>query len=91
MVRPESAAVTPLSTRKTRLVPPASIVTPAAGPAIVTAPLVSLSSSCPDVRAIVCAVAKTVGSKVMVWGPPTKLVRPTAWRRLSSPGGERMP
>ena len=45
------------------------MVTPAAGPVIVTAPLVSLSSSWPAVRAIVWAVAKTVGSNVIVWAP----------------------
>ena len=53
MVRPESAAVTPLSTSKTRLFPPASMVRPAAGPVIVSSPPVSLSSSWPAVRVIV--------------------------------------
>ena len=43
-------------------------VTPAAGPVIVSVPLVSLSSSWPEVRVIVCGVAKAVGSKVMVVG-----------------------
>ena len=53
MVRPESVAVTPLSTWKTPLFPPASMVRPAAGPVIVCSPPVSLSSSWPPVRAIV--------------------------------------
>ena len=53
MVRPESAAVTPLSIWKTRLFPPASMVSPAAGPSMVSSPRVSLSSSWPAVRVIV--------------------------------------
>ena len=39
MVRPERVAVTPLSIWKTPLVPPPLIVTPAAGPVIVSRPL----------------------------------------------------
>ena len=58
--------MTPLSTWNTRLSPPPLTVTPAAGPVIVCVPLVSLSSSWPPVRVIVWAVAKTVGSKVIV-------------------------
>ena len=71
MVSPEIDAVTPLSTWNTRLALPPLTVTPAAGPVIVVGPVVSLSSSWLPVRVIVCGVAKTVGSKVIVSVPPT--------------------
>ena len=46
------------------------MVKPAAGPVIVSVPVVSLSSSWPELRVIVCGVAKAVGSKVIVVGTP---------------------
>ena len=58
IVSPEMDAVTPASTWNTRLFPPASTVTPAAGPVIVSVPVVSLSSSWPPVRSIVCGVVE---------------------------------
>ena len=45
IVSPEIDAVTPASTWNTRLSPPPLTVTPAAGPVIVSVPVVSLSSS----------------------------------------------
>ena len=47
IVSPEIDAVTPASTWNTRLSPPPLTVTPAAGPVIVSVPLVLLSSSWP--------------------------------------------
>ena len=47
IVIPEIDAVTPGSTWNTRLAPPPLTVTPAAGPVIVSFPVVSLSSSWP--------------------------------------------
>ena len=84
IVSPEIDAVTPESTWNTRLVPPPLTVTPAAGPVIVSVPLVSLSSSWPSDNVIVWAVAKTVGSKVIVW-PGTALAAAIASRRLVVP------
>jgi hypothetical protein len=66
MVRPLKLAVTPASTWNTRLAPPPLTVTPAAGPVIVSVPVVSLSSSWVPFRVIVCGVLNTVLSKVMV-------------------------
>ncbi len=40
---------------------------------------------------IVWALAKTVGSKVMVWLPGSTLARLIAWRRLRLPDGEAVP
>ena len=54
IVSPEIDAVTPASTWNTRLAPPPLTVTPAAGPVIVSVPVVLLSSSWPPVRVIVC-------------------------------------
>ena len=48
IVSPEIDAVTPASTWNTRLRPPPLTVTPAAGPVIVSVPVVSLSSSWPQ-------------------------------------------
>ena len=56
MVSPEIVAVTPLSTWNTRPALLPLTVTPAAGPVIVVAPVVSVSSSWPPVRVIVCGV-----------------------------------
>ena len=56
IVSPEMDAVTPASTWNTRLCPPPLTVTPAAGPVIVSVPVVLLSSSCVPVRVIVCGV-----------------------------------
>ena len=53
---PEIDAVTPPSTSKTRLFPPALTVTPAAGPVIVCFPPVSASSSWLPLSLIVCGV-----------------------------------
>ena len=69
MVRPLRVAVTPLSTWNTRNSPPPLTVTPAAGPMIVSVPLVLLSSSWPAVNVIVWAVAKTVGVEGDRLGP----------------------
>ncbi len=55
IVSPEMDAVTPDSTWNTRLSPPPLTVTPAAGPVIVSVPLVLLSASWPPVSVIVCA------------------------------------
>ena len=68
IVRPEIDAVTFASTWNTRLSPPPLTVTPAAGPVIVSVPVVSLSSSWRRQRDRL-GVAKTVGSKVIVWAP----------------------
>ena len=65
IVSPEIDAVTPASTWNTRLSPPPLTVTPAAGPVIVSVPVVLLSSSWVPVRVIVCGVLNTVLSKVM--------------------------
>ena len=54
------------STWNTRLSPPPLTVTPAAGPVIVSVPVVLLSSSWRAGQVIVWAAAKTVGSKVIV-------------------------
>src|SRR5262245_51014303 len=60
-VRPESVAVTPGSTRKTPLVPPLK-VRPAAGPVMVVASAVLLSSSGAPARVMVAGVVKAAGS-----------------------------
>ena len=65
IVSPEIEAVTNASTWKTRLAPPPLTVTPAAGPVIVSVPVVLLSSSWVPVRVIVCGRLEHVGSKVM--------------------------
>ena len=57
------------STWNTRLSPPPLTVTPAAGPVIVSVPVVLLSSSWPPVRVIVCGVLKTDWSNVDRVGP----------------------
>ena len=49
------------------------IVTPAAEPVMVVAPVVSLSSSCVPPRVIVWAVLNTVESKLMVSAPAFEL------------------
>ena len=78
MVRPERVAVTPPSTWKTPLVPPPLIVTPRRGPVIVSGRWCRLSSSGPAVNSDRLGVAKTVGSKVIVWAPVRTLARLTA-------------
>src|SRR5262249_56183498 len=71
---------------KARLSPPPLTVRPAAGPRIVTASLVLLSSSWLPPRVIVCAVAKTIGSKVMVEMPEeSRLAKAMASGRLNRP------
>ena len=80
MLRPEIDAVTSLSTPNTLTVPPPLIVTPAAGPVIVSVPLVLLSASDPDVNVIVWALAKTVGSKSIVFAPAVEFARPISER-----------
>ena len=84
IVIPEIDAVTPLSIWNTRLAPPAFTVTPAAGPMIVVVPVVSLSSSWPRAKLIVCGVLNTFLSKVIVW-PGTTLAPAIASRRLVVP------
>jgi hypothetical protein len=69
MVMPERVAVTPESTRKTRLAFPPLTVTPPAGLVIVAVPLVSLSLSWPLISVIVCGPEKTVASKATVLAP----------------------
>ena len=57
IVSPESAAVTPLSTSKTRLaLLPLMLSKPAPGPSIVIAVPVLLGSSCPCVSVIVAGM-----------------------------------
>ncbi len=85
IVSPVKAALTPASTWNTRLRPPPLTVTPPAGPVIVSSPLGSLSSSWWPLRVIVCGVAKTVGSKVMVLATPSVLARMMARGRLRRP------
>ena len=86
IVSPEIDAVTPLSTWNTRLSPPPLTVTPAFGPVIVSVSLVLLSSSWVPVRVIVCGVAKTFLSKVMVEIPEgSRLAKAMASRRLKRP------
>src|SRR5262249_12800459 len=86
IVSPERDAVTPPSIWNTRLALLPLIVTPAAGPVIVSVPLVLLSSSWVPVRVIVCGEANTVGSKVMVEIPAeSKLAKAMASRRLKRP------
>ncbi len=70
IARPEMDAATPPSIWNTRLTLLPLTVTPAAGPVMVSVPLVLLSSSCVPVSVIVCGVAKTVGSNWMVLVPP---------------------
>ena len=86
MIRPLKVAVTPLSTWNTRLVPPPLIVTPAAGPVIVSVPLVLLSSSWP------CGQRDRLGrgedGRVEGDGPARKVVgerrsRRAVWSRRS--------
>ena len=88
IVRPEIDAVTPRRPGTPGSVPPPLTVTPAVGPVIVSVPLVSLSSSWPPRQGDRLALAKTVGSKVIVSAPPSASARLTAWRRLRSPEGE---
>ena len=60
---------------------------------MVAAPvLVSLSwrSPSPSVSVIVCALAKAVVSKVMVWAVVATSASAMAWRRLSSPADEAL-
>ena len=86
IVSPEMDAVTPPSTWNTRLSPPPLTVTPAAGPVIVSVPVVLLSSSWVPVRVIVCGVAKTVWSKVMFEFPEGAVsAKAMASRRLKRP------
>src|SRR5262245_22014105 len=82
IVSPEIGAVTPPSIWNTRLALLPLIVTPAAGPVIVSVPLVSVSSSWPPLRVIVRAVLNTVGSKLIVFAPAVVFAWPTAQRRL---------
>ena len=84
IVSPEIDAVTLGLIRNTRLSPPPLTVTPAAGPVIVSVPCVSLSVELAlPVRVIVWAVAKTVGSKVIVLATVTH----SPWRW---PGADRV-
>ena len=81
---PEKVAVTPASTLNTRLIPPPLTVTPAAGATKASIPVVFANSSCPSVRVIVCGVANTVESKVIVL-PEIELAARIASRRLVVP------
>jgi hypothetical protein len=82
IVSPEMDAVTPVSTWNTRFCPPPLIVTPPAGPVIVSVPVMSLSSSWPWVRVIVWGVLKRAGANSIVSAPPPALACPTAQRKL---------
>ena len=82
IVSPEIDAVTPASTWNTRLAPLPLTVTPAAGPVIVSVPVVSLSSSWRRLRVIVCGVVNTVGSKLIVSAPPVEFAWPIAQRSV---------
>ena len=75
IVSPEIDAVTFESTWSTRLSPRPLTVTPAAGPVIVSVPLVLLSSSWLPLRKIVCGVSKTVLSKSIVLAPAFEFAR----------------
>ena len=85
IVSPEMDAVTFASNWNTRLSPPPLIVTPAAGPVIVCVPLVLLSSSWLPVSVIVCGVANTVLSNVIVLAPAVAFAEAIAWRKSVSP------
>src|SRR5262249_60265664 len=61
--------------------PPPLPVPPAAGPVIVSVPVLSVSSSWPPVRVIVLAVLNTVLSKTIVSSPPFVFAWAMAWRR----------
>src|SRR5215831_3674056 len=80
MLRPLSAAEAPPLTRKTcRAWAPLTVTSAAPGPwTVVVAPSVRVSG--PLVSVIVLLVAKAVGSKVMVLGPPRVLAWVTAQR-----------
>ncbi len=77
--------MTPASTWNTRLSPSPSIVTPAAGPVIVSAPLVLLSSSGQPVRVMVSAVSNTVLSKSIVLAPGFEFARSISQRSEPAP------
>ena len=81
IVSPDRAAEAPASIWNTRLEPPPLTVTPAAGPLIVVV-AVSVSSSWPPVRVIVCGVLNAVLSKAIVSAPGLELAWATAQRRL---------
>src|SRR5262249_32588051 len=81
IVSPEKDPVTFESTRNTRLALLPLTVTPAAGPVIVVAPVVSLSSSWLPPRVIVFAVLNTVLSKTIVSGPAFAFAWAIASRR----------
>ena len=86
MVRPESEAVTPLSICNTRLWPPPLMVTPAAGPVMVSVSVVLESSSSVPVRVIVCGVLNTFGSKeIFALSELSKLASRRASGRLKRP------
>src|SRR5437870_1514991 len=85
MVRPESDAVTPASTWKTRLDLPLMATLPRPGPRIVTGPVVLLSSSGPPARAMTDRLTKIDLPKVIMAPPLRTSARLTAWRRLSLP------
>ena len=72
-------------TRNTPLVWFPLIVTPAAGPVIVSVPVVLVNESWVPFRVIVWGLAKTVGSKVIVLAPVNEFARAIAWRRSVSP------
>ena len=85
IVSPEIDAVTPTSTWNTRLALLPLTVTPAVGPVIVSVPVVSRSSSGAPPSVIVCAVAKTIASKLMAWFPPLVFAWAIASRRSVRP------
>ena len=78
-------ALAPTSSTRLALLP--LIVTPAAGPVMVVAPVVSVSVNCVPPRVMVWDVLNTVESKVMASAPVSELAKLTAWRRLRIPAG----
>ncbi len=84
IVIPERDTVTPPSTWNTRLEWLPLTVTPAAGPVIVSVPVVLLNSSWVPLKVIVIAVLNTVLSKVIAW-PGAALAPAIASRRLVVP------
>src|SRR5262249_10356066 len=89
-VSPEIDAVTISSTWNTRLVPPLLTVTPALGPVIEVAPVVSLSSSWVPARVIVRGVLNTPRSKSIVSSPAVEVSWATARRRLAALASSRV-
>ena len=87
MLNPDMLTTVPSAMLNTSVVLlPLTVTSPAPGPSITSGPAISDSTKvAPSV--IVCGVAKTVGSKVIVSSASSTLARLTAWRRLEVAGG----